>query len=90
MKDHPIQVLIRCDKISLLAARLFTAESVVEVSLHEDGGGMLVRTLDADGFYLLLNRLVLEEDLRIETVTVADADVQAVYQYLIGNEGEAR
>ena len=26
----------------------------------------------------------------IETVTVADADVRAVYQYLIGSEREAR
>ncbi len=90
MKDHPIQVLIRCDKGAVLASRLFGEEIVVEVGLHEDGGGLLVRTLDADGFYLLFNRLVLEEDVRVETVTVADADVQAVYQYLIGNEGEAR
>jgi len=90
MEDHPVQVLMRCDKPALLASKLFETDHVVEVALHEDGGGLVIRTREADRFYLLLNQLVLEHQIRVETVTVADADVQAVYQYLIGNEGEAR
>ena len=46
--------------------------------------GVLVRTADADRFYLLLNRIVLEERSSIEAVLPADDDVQSVYQYLIG------
>ena len=49
-----------------------------------------MRTRDADRFYRHLGDVVLAEDVDVETVTVADADVRAVYQYLIGNEGEAR
>jgi ABC-2 type transport system ATP-binding protein len=84
MDAHPIQILVRCDRPSLLAARAFEQDHVVEVKLHEDGGGLLVRTRDADRLYLLLNRLVVDERLEVEAVAPADADVQAVYEYLIG------
>lgn len=85
-EEHPVQVLIRCDRPSLLASRVFEQDSVVEARIVEDGG-LLVRTRDADGFHLLLNRVVLESQLAVESVTPADADVQAVYEYLIGGNG---
>lgn len=88
--DQPIQVLIRCDKPQVMAMSLFAGEVIVEASLNEDGLGLLVRTRSAEKFYLSLNEIVLENDVAIESVSVADANVRAVYQYLMGNEGEAR
>ena len=90
MEEHPVQVLVRCDRPSRLASRLFEQEFIQQVSLHDDRRGLEVRTRDADRFYSALGELVLEEDLKLETVSIADADVRAVYQYLIGQEGEAR
>ena len=90
IEAHPIQVLIRCDKARVVAAKLFEHEDTVEVSLHEDRLGLLARTRDANRFYLLFNQLVMDHDITVETVAVADADVRAVYQYLIGAEGEGR
>ena len=90
MDEHPIQVLVRCDRPSVVAARLFEQDHVVEAVIHDDRQGLEVRTRDADRFYRLLGDVVLAENVAIETVTVADADVRAVYQYLIGTEGEAR
>jgi ABC-2 type transport system ATP-binding protein len=84
MASHPVQVLVRCDRPHLLASRVFARDSVVEAKIHPDGGGLLVRTLDAAGFHLLLNRVVLEESLNVEAVEPADENVEAVYQYLIG------
>ncbi len=86
-EQHPVQVLIRCDRPSLLASRVFEQDHVVEARIGDDGG-LFVRTRNADSFYLLLNRVVLEHGLAVESVTPADADVQAVYQYLIGGNGE--
>ena len=87
--EHPIQVLIRCDRPQLVASRIFQEDHVVEARILEDRG-LLVHTRDADGFYLLLNRIVLENDLRIESVAPADEDVQAVYRYLVeSGEGMA-
>ena len=87
-EQHPAQVLIRCDRPSLLASRVFQYDHVVEARLEEDGGGLLVRTRDADRFYLALNQVVLDEGLQVEAVMPTDADVHAVYQYLIGSNGE--
>jgi ABC-2 type transport system ATP-binding protein len=86
-EEHPIQVLVRCARPSLLASRVFEHDHVVEAKIVERGGGLLVRTRDADRFYLLLNRVALDEDVGIEGVAPADADVQAVYEYLISSPG---
>jgi ABC-2 type transport system ATP-binding protein len=87
---QPMKVLIRCQKPTALAARLFDEEQVVAAEVHKDGGGLLVSTRDADRFYLRLNEVVAEDGFALDTVMPADADVQAVYGYLIGQEGEAR
>ena len=91
VKEHPMQILIRCDRPSQLASRVFALETVVEAKLVPAEGfrgeGLLVRTRDANGFYLMLNRIVLEDGIQLESVAPADDDVLSVYQYLIGNDG---
>jgi ABC-2 type transport system ATP-binding protein len=79
-----MQILVRCDNPSGLAARLFQQDHVVEAKISNDRKGLLLRTTDAERFYLLLNRVVLESGLEIESVAPADDDVNSVYQYLIG------
>src|SRR5213082_1975560 len=34
--EHPMQILIRCDKPSLLAARMYRSDHVVEARVHDD------------------------------------------------------
>ena len=87
MERHPMKILIRCDRPGRLAARAFEEDGVVEARLIEDAKGVLVATRDADSFYLMLNRVVLEEGFRVETVLPVDEDVQSVYRYLIGANG---
>lgn len=87
VKEHPMQILVRCGNPNLLASRLFRHDHVVEAKLSQDGKGVLVRTRDADEFYLLLNRVVVEEEITVDAVAPADDDVNSVYQYLIGSGG---
>ncbi|HEV8491538.1 MAG TPA: ABC transporter ATP-binding protein, partial [Candidatus Angelobacter sp.] len=87
VKEHPMQILVRCAQPSLLASRLFSQDHVVEAKLNNDGKGVLVRTKDADLFYQLLNKIVVEEDFAVDTVAPNDDDVNSVYQYLIGSGG---
>jgi ABC-2 type transport system ATP-binding protein len=84
VKEQPMQILVRCDNPGGLAARLFQQDHVVEAKISSDRKGLLLRTTDADGFYLMLNRVVLESGLEVESVAPADDDVNSVYQYLIG------
>jgi ABC-2 type transport system ATP-binding protein len=81
--QHPAQVLVRCDRPALLAARAFEQGHVVEARLLPDHRGLLLRTRDAGSFYQMLNQVVVGERLRVDSVTPADADVEAVYRYLI-------
>ena len=84
--EHPMQILIRCDQPAKLAAHVFAEDSVVEARLHNDRGGLFVRTRDADRFYLLLNRAVAEEGINVESVAPVDDDLSAVYGYLISSD----
>jgi ABC-2 type transport system ATP-binding protein len=88
-EERALQILIRCDKPAKLAARVFDKDHVVEARLHDDRLGLFVRTRDADRFYLLLNDVVAEGEINIESIAPVDDDLSAVYQYLIGSEGSS-
>jgi len=53
------------------------------VQLHYDGGGLFIRSSDADSFYIAFNRKVMEEGWHVESMGPADETVEAVYQHLI-------
>jgi ABC-2 type transport system ATP-binding protein len=87
METHPMQILIRCDRPAMLASRMFAENDVVEAHLHEDRGGLFVKTREPDRFYLLLNEIVAQGEINVESIAPIDDDLSAVYQYLIGSEG---
>ncbi len=87
VSDQPMQVLVRCNAPQSVAAQLFQFDHAVEAKISDDGKGLLLRTRDASAFYLLLNRMVVEQGLDVESVAPADDDVNSVYQYLIGRDG---
>jgi ABC-2 type transport system ATP-binding protein len=89
IQEHPTQILIRCDRPRELAAKMFSSPDTIEVSIHNDGRGLLLKTRDADRFYLAMNQLVLS-GIEIESLAPADDDVLSVYEYLIGSEEAVR
>src|SRR6185503_5829599 len=84
--DHPMQILIRCDKPSVLAARMFRSNHLVEARVHDDRHGLFIKTRDPDKFYLLLNEVVAQGEVEIESIAPVDDDLSAVYEYLIGSQ----
>jgi ABC-2 type transport system ATP-binding protein len=87
MEEHPMQIMIRCDRPQEFAARVFASDNVVEATIHQDRQGLFIKTRNADAFYLLLNRIVAEGALNVETVAPVDDNLNAVYHYLIGSGG---
>ena len=85
--ERPIQILIRCDRPQALASRLFEHEYTVEARIHDDRQGLFVKTRRPDDFYLLLNKVITEQHLEVESVAPVDDDLNAVYQYLITSDG---
>jgi ABC-2 type transport system ATP-binding protein len=84
--EHPMQILIRCDQPSALAARLFQNNELVEARVHDDRHGLFVKTRNPDRFYLMLNEVVANDQLNIESIAPVDDDLSAVYEYLIGDQ----
>ncbi len=89
IQEHPTQILIRCTRPRELAAKVIESELASEITIHNDNRGLLLKTRNADSFYLALNQLALN-GIEIESVTPADDDVLSVYEYLIGNEEVVR
>jgi ABC-2 type transport system ATP-binding protein len=89
IREHPAQILIRCDRPRDLASKMMESEQTIEVRIHNDEHGLLIKTKDADRFYLALNQIALN-GIQIESVAPADDDVNSVYEYLIGNDEVAR
>ncbi len=87
VRDHPMQILVRCSNAARLAAAAFELDHVVEAKILNDGHGVLVRTRDAEQFYLLLNKIVSGGLVEVDAVAPADDDVNSIYQYLIGSDG---
>ena len=84
--EHPMQILIRCDQPALLAARMFQSDHVVEARVHDDRQGLFVKTRNPDQFYLLLNDVVAQGQINVESIAPVDDDLSAVYEYLIGSQ----
>ena len=89
IREHPTQILIRCSRPRELAALVLASEQAIEVSIHKDEHGLLLKTQNADEFYLALNKIALN-GIEVESVAPADDDVLSVYEYLIGNEEVVR
>ena len=73
-----VEVGARC-KIS---SHSFVCEGVT----IEDESSLTLTTYDPDGFYIKLNELVLEHNIDIEVVTLADENMDSLYHYLSGRE----
>lgn len=89
IQEHPTQILIRCNRPRDLAAKMMESQHTIEIAIHKDERGLLLKTRDADQFYLALNEIALN-GIEIESVAPADDDVLSVYEYLIGNEEVVR
>ena len=89
IREHPAQILIRCERPRELACKMMESEHTLEVRIHSDERGLLIKTRDADRFYLMLNHIALN-GVGIESVAPSDDDVNSVYEYLIGNDEVVR
>ena len=85
LRRHPFLVFIRCDKPRRLAAMMLDEPSVSRVEF-ENQNSLTVATNDPDAFYLRLNEVILQNGIEVDMVTLADENVQSIYQYLAGKE----
>jgi ABC-2 type transport system ATP-binding protein len=81
--EHPSQFIIRCTDASSVAALLFHEDHVTEVRLNEDRLGLLVMTKNREQFSRTIGRIALD-GFKIDSIIPTDENVDALYEYLIG------
>jgi ABC-2 type transport system ATP-binding protein len=89
IREQPLQILIRCANPNTLASRFFEEDHIVEVRMHADRKGLLVKSSDPDRFFHLMNRVAVDGQ-HIDSVAPIDDDVNSVYEYLVGAEDSAK
>jgi ABC-2 type transport system ATP-binding protein len=89
IRSMPMKILVRCDRIADLCARLVHLEHMTRVEFLDDRSGAMFSTRDAEAFYNDLTQAIVEDNHVVEMLAPADEDVEALYQYLIGEEDEA-
>jgi ABC-2 type transport system ATP-binding protein len=81
--EHPCQFLVRCRNAARIAALLFNEDHITEIRLHDDREGFLVMTTDREQFSRTIGRIAIE-GYKIDSIIPADENVDALYEYLIG------
>jgi ABC-2 type transport system ATP-binding protein len=81
--EHPCQFIIRCSNASKVAALLFNEDHVTEIRLNDDRMGLLVLTKDSEQLSRTIGRIA-QDGFKINSVIPADENVDALYEYLIG------
>jgi ABC-2 type transport system ATP-binding protein len=81
--EHPCQFIVRCANASRVASLMFCEDHVTEIRLNEDRQGLLVMTRDREQFSRSLGRIAMDGH-KIDSVIPADENVDALYEYLIG------
>ncbi len=83
IREHPSQFIVRCRDASRVAALMFNEDHITEIRLNEDRMGLLVMTRDRELFSRAIGRIALD-GYRIDGIIPADENVDALYEYLIG------
>jgi ABC-2 type transport system ATP-binding protein len=89
IQEHPTQIMIRCTRPRELAAKMLASNYAIEISIHKDEHGLLLKTRDTDRFYLAMNGMAMT-GIEIESIAPADDDALSVYEYLIGGDEVSR
>jgi ABC-2 type transport system ATP-binding protein len=79
--EHPHHIFMETADARRLAETLVRWSDVQGVRVDE--GGVLVETIRPDAFYSRIPSLVLEQGLAVESMTSADDNLQAVFDYLV-------
>jgi ABC-2 type transport system ATP-binding protein len=84
IETHPHIISIKCNRPRELAAKFIDRDFVLKVHFSAADGSLLVETNNRDKFFALLPDLFVEGDIQVEEITSPDDNLQAVFDYLIG------
>ena len=79
--EHPHAVTVSCPDPHQLAAHFVGDPATLSVEFSD--GRVTIRTRDPNGFYKMLNEIIVTEHLEISSVACPDDNLQSVFDYLV-------
>ena len=84
IETHPHIISIKCSRPRDLVSKFIQYEFVLKVNFMPGDGSLLVETNNRDKFFGILPSLFVENDIEVFEITSPDDNLQAVFDYLIG------
>jgi ABC-2 type transport system ATP-binding protein len=84
IETHPHIISIKCSRPRDLASKFIDKDFVLKVHFSAAEGSLLVETNNRDKFFALLPDLFVDSDIEVQEITSPDDNLQAVFDYLIG------
>lgn len=81
---HPHNIHIDCDNPRLLASILVKYDDIISTKLSGEGSALIVETIKPDELYSRLPEIVVENNVKINSLYSPDDNLQAVFKYLVG------
>jgi len=84
IESHPHIISIKCSRPRELASKFIDKDFVLKVHFSSEVGSLLIETNNRDKLFALLPDLFVESDIDVQEITSPDDNLQAVFDYLIG------
>ena len=84
IEAHPHQISVRSSDPRALAARFVGDGSIQKMTFAADGRTLIVETHKRDEFFGRLTGVVLEAGIAVDEISSPDDNLQAVFEYLVG------
>ena len=84
IETHPHIISIKCNRPRDLVSKFIQQDFVLKVNFRPGDDSLLVETNNRDQFFGILPSLFIENDIEVFEITSPDDNLQAVFDYLIG------
>jgi len=81
--NHPLQVSLRCNNVSLLTAKLMAFDDIQSVQFDRENSQLTIETDNPEQFHKRLPGLALENNIKIQSMWSPDENLEAVFDYLV-------
>jgi len=81
---HPHMISVKCSDPRKVASRFIKEDFILNIDFSSEKDTFVVKTNNRDEFFSRLPRIFIEEKIDVKEITSPDDNLQAVFDYLIG------
>ncbi|HHF51482.1 MAG: ABC transporter ATP-binding protein [Candidatus Aminicenantes bacterium] len=81
---HPHMISVKCSDPRKVASRFIKEDFILNIDFSSEKDTFVVKTNNRDEFFSRLPRIFIEENIDVKEITSPDDNLQAVFDYLIG------